>query len=97
MKAENISAEKDCRRDSGESDREEKKTLNEGKKRKKREGSAERKSERSPEAVAAAAWVQLVRLHRDSQTEAIRSLVGISAPVCVYVCVCHVFLGQVGP
>lgn len=35
MKAENISVEKDCRRDSRESDREEEKTLSEGKKRKK--------------------------------------------------------------
>lgn len=44
---------------------------------------------------SAAAGVQLVRLHRDTQTKAIRSLVGMSAPVCV--CVCDVFLGQVCP
>lgn len=55
-----------------------------------REGKSERIQTRS---AAAAAGVQLVRLHRDKQTKAIRSPVGMSAPVCVS----DVFLGQVCP
>lgn len=60
----------------------------------KKEGLKKRKTEELS-AMTAAAGVQLVRLHTDTQTETIWSLVGISAPVCV--CVCVMFLGQVGP
>lgn len=52
---------------------------------KERERLRERKTGKEPDAMAAVAGVQLVRLHRYTQTEAIRSLVGISAPVCVRV------------
>lgn len=53
-----------------------------------RENDEQKKSERKKvreeaDMIADAAGVQLVRLHRDTQTKAIRSLVGIAAPVCV--------------
>lgn len=57
---------------------------------KRKRGIERKKAVEGSDSVADAAGVQLVRLHRDTHTEAIRSLVGISAPVC------HVFLGQVG-
>lgn len=63
------------------------------KRKKEKKMAREGKSERIQTRSAAAAGVQLVRLHRDKQTKAIRSPVGMSAPVCVS----DVFLGQVCP
>ena len=48
----------------------------------------EGKSKRIQAGSAAAAGVQLVRIHRDTRTKAVRSLVSMSAPVCVCVFIC---------